>query len=152
LASSFTRTARLSSPLTPASPSPSPVRAFSTGASAMAASHPDLLSGPTIPCLVDGAARTFSASYEVRDPHFPDRVVHSASAVSTEAEVAEVLAAADKAAQKWKRTSVLERRRIFLKAAQLLGERVNEYAKQEVEETTSTLPWSGFEMSIAKEA
>ncbi len=115
-------------------------------------SHPDLLSGSTIPALLNGQARTFAESYEVRDPHFPDKVLHKASAVSTEAEVNEVLEVAARAAKEWKKTSVLERRRIFLKAAKLLEERIPEYAKKEVEETTSSLPWSGFEMNLAKES
>lgn len=114
--------------------------------------HPDLLSGPTIPCLVAGHARTFPSSYAVHDPHFPSRVVHHASAVSTAAEVQEVIDAADEAARAWKRTSVLERRRIFLRAAALLAERIPEYAQNEVGETTSSLMWSGFEMNLAKES
>lgn len=91
-----------------------------------ASSHPDLLAGFLIPCLVNVKARSFTQSYGVKDAHFPDRIVHQAIAVSTEGEVQEVIEAADKAAQLWKRTSVLERRRMFLKAATSLAERILE--------------------------
>jgi len=71
--------------------------------------------------------------------------------VSTEAEVNEVIDIAAKAFKVWKATSVLERRRIFVKAAALLRERIPEYAAKEFEETTSSQTWSVHEISLAAE-
>lgn len=111
----------------------------------------DLLTPSTLPCLVGGAARTFSAKYDVMDPHTPGKVLHSASAVSTEAEVNEVIDIAAKAFKVWKATSVLERRRIFIKASTLLRERIAEYAAKEFRETTSSKKWSALEIGMAAE-
>src|ERR1700712_5900623 len=109
----------------------------------------DLLTPSTLPCLVGGAARMFSAKYDVMDPHIPGKVLHSASAGSTEAEVNEVIDIAAKAFKLWKATSVLERRRIFIRAAALLRERIPEYAAKEFGETTSSQTRSALEISLA---
>lgn len=47
---------------------------------------------------------------------------------------------------------MVERRNIFIKAAQILRERIPELAKIEFEETTSSEGWAGFEMTLAAES
>ncbi|KAK4705364.1 hypothetical protein P7C70_g838, partial [Phenoliferia sp. Uapishka_3] len=110
-----------------------------------------LMSASPLPSFVGGAAFVGSGSYQVVDPHDTSKVLHTVSSVTLE-DVPKVIAAAAAAAPAWKATSVLERRKIFLKAASLLRERIAEYAAVEYSETTSSKGWSGFEMTLAAES
>lgn len=49
-------------------------------------------------------------------------------------------------------TPITQRRDIFVKAAQLLRERIPKYAAIEHRETTSSEGWAGFEMTLAAES
>ncbi|KAL8278624.1 hypothetical protein RQP46_008916 [Phenoliferia psychrophenolica] len=109
-----------------------------------------LMSASPLPSFVGGKAFIGQGSYEVSDPHNQSKVVHTVSSV-TVADVPAIIAAAEAALPGWKATSVLERRRIFLKAATLLRERTADYAAVEYAETTSSIGWSGFEQMLAAE-
>lgn len=65
----------------------------------------DLLSPSPLPCFVGGVAKNFSGSYEVKDPHNPDNVVLTVSAVQTEAEVLEVIESAAEGFKVWRKVS-----------------------------------------------
>ncbi|GAA5864367.1 hypothetical protein JCM8547_005798 [Rhodosporidiobolus lusitaniae] len=114
-------------------------------------SSPLLSTSPHLPGYLSGKPAQFSSSYEVRDPHNPDKVLHTVSSVTVD-DVEKVVEVAQKAFRSWKTTSVAERRAIFVKAAQLFKERIPQYAAVEFEETTSSQMWSGFEMGLAVES
>ncbi|GAA6061740.1 hypothetical protein JCM10212_000473 [Sporobolomyces blumeae] len=104
-----------------------------------------------IPCYLDGKAWTASSSYEVKDPHDPSKALHKVSSITVD-DVPKVMQVAAKAAKAWKQTSVVERRKIFEKAAALLREKTGEFAQVEFHETTSTQMWAGFEATLAAES
>ncbi|KAM0756034.1 aldehyde dehydrogenase [Meredithblackwellia eburnea MCA 4105] len=106
------------------------------------------LNNTPVPSYVDGAPFTGSATFNVLDPHDNSKVLHQVSSI-TEADVPKVVGAAAKAFKTWRNTSVSERRRIVLKAAALLQERLPEYAGVEYGETTSSQGWSGFDITLA---
>ena len=116
-----------------------------------------LMQASPVPSYVGGKPFIGSGSYPVADPHQTSKVVHVVSSV-TLSDVPAVIAAAEAALPGWRavseesaptdrsvsdrrdtQTSVLERRRIFLKAAALLRERTATYAAVEYEETTSSV-------------
>ncbi|GAA5892209.1 hypothetical protein JCM6882_003611 [Rhodosporidiobolus microsporus] len=116
-----------------------------------AAGSSPLLDAAQIPCYLSGKPYTASGSYDVQDPHNPDKVLHSVSSITVQ-DVDKVVEVAAKAARSWKNTSVAERRTIFLKAAQIYRDRLQHYAKVENAETTSTFGWSCFDAQLAVES
>ncbi|BGP19142.1 hypothetical protein JCM10213v2_007229 [Rhodosporidiobolus nylandii] len=110
-----------------------------------------LTPSPLLPCYLAGKPFHGSSQFDVKDPHDPSRVIHSVSSI-TVADVEKVVSVAEAAGKKWKTSSVVARRNIFLRAAALLRERTAEYAKIEFEETTSSAMWSGFEMGLAADS
>ncbi|GAA5820756.1 hypothetical protein JCM3770_005957 [Rhodotorula araucariae] len=111
-----------------------------------------LLNASTVPGYLNGEAWTGgSASYEVKDPHHPERTLHTVSSI-TKDDVAHVVDVAAKAFTTWKTSSVAERRKIFLKAADIMRQRLPEFAQIEHEETTSTMNWAGFDVTLAIES
>jgi len=90
----------------------------------------------TIPLLIDGKEVNTSKTLDVSAPA-TGKVVHNvACATSTEVEAA--IAAAKAAYPAWSKTSPYERRDLFLKAASILGSRLEEYAQYEVEAIAAT--------------
>ncbi|GAA5837311.1 hypothetical protein JCM11251_004963 [Rhodosporidiobolus azoricus] len=118
--------------------------------SSSAGSSP-FLDAQQIPCYLSGKPYTASSSYEVKDPHNPDKVLHTVSSITAQ-DVDKVVEVAAQAAKSWKRSSVTERRAIFLKAAQIFRDRQQQYAKVEAGETTSTFGWGCFDAQLAIES
>ncbi|CEQ41633.1 SPOSA6832_03370 [Sporobolomyces salmonicolor] len=133
-----------------------------------------LLDQSPLPCFVNGEAWKGSASYEVKDPHNTSKVLHTVSSITVD-DVPKVVETAAKAAKSWKnvrwlvlrvglfqsgeltwsvdeQSSVLERRKIFEKAAALLRAKRAEFAQVEFHETTSSEGWAGFEASLAADS
>ncbi|GAA5928478.1 hypothetical protein JCM3775_000623 [Rhodotorula graminis] len=111
-----------------------------------------ILNADTVPCYLDGQPWTStSASYDVKDPHKPERSLHKVNSITAD-DVPRVVESAAKAFKTWKTTSVAKRRAIFLKAAQIFKDRLPEFAQVEAEETTSTGNWAGFDVTLAIES
>ncbi|POY76346.1 hypothetical protein BMF94_0543 [Rhodotorula taiwanensis] len=111
----------------------------------------NLLTSDPVPCYVDGKPFTGAGSYKVLDPHSPESTLHSVSSITVD-DIPKVMETATAAAKKWKRTSVVERRNIFLRAAKILRDRTPELAGVEFNETTSSQMWSGFEITLAADS
>ncbi|GAA5995902.1 aldehyde dehydrogenase [Rhodotorula paludigena] len=116
-----------------------------SGSSAFLATSP-------VPGLLNGKPFTSgSGSYDVKDPHDSSKVIHSVSSITVD-DVPKVVDVAHKAFKSWKKSSVVERRNIFNKAAMILRERLMEFAQNEHEETTSTVGWAAFDHTLAVES
>lgn len=141
-----------------------------------------LLKAEPLHCYVDGKPFAGSGSYEVRDPHTPSETLHKVSSITVDdvpKVLASADAAAKKwkrvssgfrpthsrgqgdriAELTWLlvhsahlQSSVIERRNIFLRAAKILRERIQEFAGVEFHETTSSQMWSGFEITLAADS
>ena len=102
-----------------------------------------------ISLLIDGAdvkARS-KKTFERKDP-----VTGEVATVAEAASVDDVNAACDSAAAAfpaWSATGPNERRKILLKAADLLEAKTPDFAKLMTEETGSTGPWGGFNVMFA---
>ncbi len=102
-----------------------------------------------ISLLIDGAdvkARS-KRTFERKDP-----VTGEVATVAEAASVDDVNAACDSAAAAfpaWSATGPNERRKILLKAADLLEAKTPDFAKLMTEETGSTGPWGGFNVMFA---
>jgi acyl-CoA reductase-like NAD-dependent aldehyde dehydrogenase len=101
--------------------------------------------------LVDGAAvgAASGATFERRDPMTGN--VASTSAAADLADVEKVVAAASAAFETWSETGPGERRRLLLKAADLLESRTPDFIKLMIEEIGATAPWAGFNCHLAAE-
>lgn len=101
-----------------------------------------------VPAIIGGEVLQKSASTfdVIRPERGSDHKVHSVVSCSPEDAVAAVDAAA-KAFPAWKATSFSDRRKVFLKAADLLSQRIEEYTKLTVEETCLDLSFAGFELA-----
>jgi acyl-CoA reductase-like NAD-dependent aldehyde dehydrogenase len=99
--------------------------------------------------LIDGAdvpARD-NKTFERLDP-----VTGSVASTSPAGKIADVNAACDAAAAAfpaWSETGPNERRKLLLKAADMLEARTPEFIKLTMEETGATAPWSGFNVMFA---
>ena len=99
--------------------------------------------------LIDGAdvpARD-NKTFERLDP-----VTGSVASTSPAGKVADVIAACDAAAAAfpaWSETGPNERRKLLLKAADMLEAKTPEFIKLTMEETGATAPWSGFNVMFA---
>lgn len=123
-----------------------------------------------VPCVIDGKPHLTGQTYDVSassnlqslivddgvaiqvvDPHKPSRVVHKVASASK----ADVLAAVESAAvalPAWRRTSAMQRREIFVKAAQIIKDRAEQFAAIETAETTSGHGWAMFGTSLTVDA
>ncbi|KAK4046931.1 hypothetical protein OIV83_005722 [Microbotryomycetes sp. JL201] len=110
-----------------------------------------ILEQDPVPCFLNDEPWTATGSYKVQDPHDSSKTLHSVASVKVD-DVEKVIQVADKAAKQWRKTPIVQRRDIFLKAAKLLRERIPKYAPIEFGETTSSEGWSGFEMTLAAES
>ncbi|WP_447007348.1 aldehyde dehydrogenase family protein [Saccharothrix isguenensis] len=70
-------------------------------------------------------------------------------AAGTPDDVRRAVDAADAAFEGWAATKPAERRRIFLRAAQLMAERTDEVVRLMAEEVGAVAPWAGFNAGLA---
>ncbi|PWN26099.1 aldehyde dehydrogenase [Jaminaea rosea] len=101
-----------------------------------------------VPALIGGEPLTSSKTlFDVVRPERGDSAkVHSVVSCSVD-DANRAVDAAAKALPSWKSTSFPERRAIFLKAADLLRGRIDEYVKLTTDETCLDLSFSGFELA-----
>ncbi len=99
--------------------------------------------------IIDGTpvAAASGATFTRRDPVTGD--VASEAAAASEADVSKVVKAADRAFPAWSETGPSERRRLLLKAADLLEARTADFSKAMTEEIGATGPWGGFNVFFA---
>jgi len=107
----------------------------------------NLLTETVVPCVINNQVVHSQATYDLRDPHTSE-VLYKVSAASPEI-AAQAVKAAEDALPAWKATPATERRKIFIKAAELLKTRSAELAVLEAKETTSAPGWSGFDVGLA---
>lgn len=93
--------------------------------------------------VLKSSATTFDV---VRPERGTDSKVHSVVSCSVEDAVAAVDAAA-RAFPSWKAMSFSDRRKILLRAADLLSQRIEEYTKLTAEETCLDLSFANFELT-----
>ncbi|KAH8923656.1 aldehyde dehydrogenase [Atractiella rhizophila] len=112
----------------------------------------DLLSTSPLPCYVSRKAfhSPGNKTYAVHLPSSPAQKLHEVSSISL-TDVPDILASSAAAAKKWRSTPVEERRKIFLKAADELERRADEFAAIEEGETTSDAGWAKFDVGLAKD-
>ena len=101
--------------------------------------------------LIDGAAigAASGGTFERRDPVTGS--VASTAAAAGLADVERVVAAAATAFETWSETGPGERRKLLLKAADLLESRTPDFIKLMLEEIGATAPWAGFNCHLAAE-
>jgi acyl-CoA reductase-like NAD-dependent aldehyde dehydrogenase len=87
------------------------------------------------------------ATFERRDP--VTGTVATRAAAASIADVEKVAAAAAAAFESWSETGPNARRRLLLKAADLLEQRSAEFTQLMIEETGATAPWAGFNVMLA---
>ncbi|MER7688844.1 aldehyde dehydrogenase family protein [Streptomyces sp. NPDC097610] len=75
--------------------------------------------------------------------------VHAEVAAGTPEDIRRAVDAADAAFEAWAATRPAERRRIFLRAAQLMEERVEEVVRLMAAEVGGVAPWAGFNAELA---
>lgn len=114
----------------------------------MAQQQQHFLTLKPVPALIGGEPLLSSpTTFDVSRPERgADSKVHTVVSCS----VQDAKQAADAAAQAfpaWKATSFSDRRKIFLKAASLLTDRLEEYTNLTVEETCLDLSFAGFELA-----
>src|ERR1700678_1143697 len=99
--------------------------------------------------IVDGTAMEAEsgATYERKDPMTGK--VATRAAAATLADVDKVVAAASAAFENWLQTRAGPRRALFVKAADLMETRTNDFIKLMLEETGATAPWAGFNVHLA---
>lgn len=99
--------------------------------------------------LLDGADRTASggATYERHDP-FTGQLATRAAAAKVEDANAAVEAAAT-AFKTWSKTGPNERRKLLMKAADIMDSKAEEFIGLMISETGATAPWSGFNVMLA---
>jgi len=106
-----------------------------------------LIGEEVVPCFINGKIVHTGKTYDVIDPHDPTKQLHKVSCVSAE-EAKQAVEAAKAAFPAWKKTSSMERRDIFLKAAAIAKSRHEELAALESSETTSSFGWAMFDCSL----
>ncbi|KAH7106032.1 aldehyde dehydrogenase [Auriculariales sp. MPI-PUGE-AT-0066] len=109
-----------------------------------------LLSLDPVPNFVDDKPVQTQGKFSLKDPHTG---VHLYDVAATK--VPDAIAAVEAAARalpSWRATSPVERRNIFLRAAEIIRKRKNELAAIEARETTSTPVWAAFDTGLALDA
>ncbi|KAL9093017.1 MAG: hypothetical protein Q9165_004155 [Trypethelium subeluteriae] len=90
-------------------------------------------SGDTLPIWINGKEHTTSTTFPVNSPSTSQIIYHSSSASLKDALSA--VDAAEAAFPAWSKTKPIFRRNIFLRAADLLEQRLEEAARAQIEET-----------------
>lgn len=102
----------------------------------------------TVPLQINGKDVTTSKTINVTNPT-TGKVIHQASSAGV-AEAIQAVEAAEAAFQSWAQVPYDQKRRIFLKAADILEQRLEEAGKYEEEEAGATTPYaSGFDVPMA---
>lgn len=100
------------------------------------------VSGPyTVPAIINGADTLFSSSFPVYAPA-TGRQLHECTSASV-SDALSAVTAAQNALKSWKNTRPAEKRKIFLKAADILESRAEEFGKYMSEETGCPDFWGG---------
>ena len=102
---------------------------------------------PTVPIIVDGKEYPSKQTYPVYDPQDRATVLHNVASLPVSA-VADVVASSRKAFPAWRDTPYTEKRKIFLKAAELMRERTPELIGCQATETTSSAGFAGFDVAV----
>ena len=99
--------------------------------------------------LIDGDAREAAsgATYERNDPFTGKAATRAPAAGSADVEAA--VAAAATAFPAWSKTGPGERRKLLLRAADVLASKAGEFTRLMIEETGATAPWAGFNVMLA---
>jgi acyl-CoA reductase-like NAD-dependent aldehyde dehydrogenase len=95
----------------------------------------------TIPLLINGEEVTTGTTFDVVNPSTGETVFTAYGASAADAKAA--VDAAAKAFPSWSKTKPNERRALFLKAAQLMRERVAEVTQLQVDETSVDKGFAG---------
>lgn len=104
---------------------------------------------PTVPLLINGVETVTSQTFEVVSPD-TSKPVWACSSASREDAIVAVKAAA-RAFPKWSSSKIDERRRIFLRAAEILEARTQDATDYMAKETGSLLPFGAFNVNGAIE-
>jgi acyl-CoA reductase-like NAD-dependent aldehyde dehydrogenase len=118
----------------------------------MAASTATAPAGPaatTIPLIINGKSVISDRVFEIRSPA-TGNWIYSCSNVS-ESQVQMVVEVAAQAFQQWRRTSPVQRRDIFLRAADIMGQRKEELAEYMMLETGASRQWADLNVDTAKD-
>ncbi|WCE00055.1 aldehyde dehydrogenase family protein [Streptomyces sp. HUAS 31] len=99
--------------------------------------------------IIDGREVAASSGRTTSDINPWTGAVCAEVAAGTPDDVRRAVDAADAAFEAWAATRPAERRRIFLRAAQLMGERVEEVVRLMAEEVGGVAPWAGFNARLA---
>ncbi|KAF8217926.1 salicylaldehyde dehydrogenase [Mycena galopus ATCC 62051] len=103
----------------------------------------------TIPLLINGQEKTSSTTFPVESPLTQTTIWSCSSASSDDADAA--VAAASAAFPAWSKTKPVERRKILLKAADLLEQQAEEYKLHMQQETGSHEGFGDFNIMTAAE-
>ncbi len=103
----------------------------------------------TISLLINGADRAAASgrTYDRFDP-FTEKLASRAAAAGLD-DVAAAVDAAFAAFPSWSKTGHSKRRKLLMKAADILDSKVGEFTQLMIEETGATAPWAGFNVMLA---
>ncbi|MFJ4370807.1 aldehyde dehydrogenase family protein [Streptomyces chartreusis] len=99
--------------------------------------------------IIDGREVAASSGRTTSDINPWTGAVCAEVAAGTPDDVRRAVDAADAAFEAWAATKPAERRRILLRAAQLMSERVDEVVRLMAEEVGGVAPWAGFNARLA---
>lgn len=100
-----------------------------------------------VPAIINGEEQVLNRTFTVTNPSSLEVSHRCSSANVAEAEAA--VAAAAAAFPAWSRTSPTERRKVFLKAAEVMDRRRDELAGYMVKETGDDEGWCHFNIDVA---
>jgi len=100
----------------------------------------------TVPFFIGGKDTSADKSFDVVSPS--DGKVAHRSGSATLADASAAIAAAADAFKTWRRTTPVQRRDIFLKAADIMAARREELAGYMATETGATPPWCNFNLDV----
>lgn len=99
-----------------------------------------------LPCIVDGKPFKTASTYDVVKQDDPTATVHKVHCASVE-DAIEAVESCQRAFVTWKKSTILQRRNVFLKAAALLQDRIGTYSAMTVEETCLPRNYAAFELA-----
>jgi acyl-CoA reductase-like NAD-dependent aldehyde dehydrogenase len=103
----------------------------------------------TVPSQIDGKNIHHSQTFPVIAPA-TGKLLHYCSSASVKDAISAV-EAAQKASPSWRDTTPSEKRDIFLKAADIMQRRANEFKPYMTDETGCAEAWAGFNTDLASE-
>lgn len=102
---------------------------------------------PKVSCFINNKRHPFSSTYDVISPVDRTTVLHKVEAFEVD-KIEELMDSSQQGFQSWKDTSITDRRKVFLKALQLLQERLPQLIEDEVNETTVGTGFASFEVGV----